>query len=69
MSRGRRVAFRKDEVLEMLRIGRDGATRVLAGSPPFKERYNKASAILRAIDDLAEDLTGDRELFWDKPHG
>ncbi|MCY6380541.1 hypothetical protein [Hoeflea prorocentri] len=69
MSKGRRSAFCKEEVLDKLRVGRDGAMMVCAGAQPFKDRYNKANAILRSIDDLTEDLTGDREYFWVKPHG
>ncbi len=61
MSKGRRSAFRNTDVLEKLKAGRTGAVTVMAGSPPFKERYNKAQALVEAIDDLAEELTGDRE--------
>lgn len=66
MSRGRRSHYIKSEALELLKEGRHGAAKVLAGSPPFKDRYKKALAVTEAIDDLVEDLTGDRELFWEK---
>jgi hypothetical protein len=69
MSKGRRSPFRTPDALEKLRVGRDGAIMVCAGSKPFGDTYNKARALKEAIDDLAEDLTGDRELFWTKPHG
>ncbi len=69
MSRGRRSSFQTPEVLKKLEIGRKGATTVMAGSPPFKDRYKKALAVTQAIDDLAFELTGDKELFWDKGHG
>lgn len=64
MSKGRRSAFRTPDVLEKLKEGRTGAITVLAGSQPFKDQYNKAHAVVEAIDDLAEELTGDRECFW-----
>ncbi len=69
MSRGRRSAYSIDEVLKQLERGRVGAVRVQAGSQPFKERYLKAKAITDAIDALVEEMTGDRERFWTKPHG
>lgn len=69
MSRGKRSSFITSEALEKLEQGRNGAVTVKAGSPPFHERYNKACAVTKAIDDLVEDLTGDREKLWVKPHG
>jgi hypothetical protein len=32
-------------------------------------RYEKVRALGACIDDLALELTGDREFFHDKPHG
>ncbi len=69
MSKGRRSPYKLDDVLEQLEAGRAGAIRVMAGSQPYKDRFNKAKAVSAAIDDLAEDLTGERERFWAKPHG
>ncbi len=69
MSKGRRSSYPLEDVLKQLETGRAGATRVQAGSQPFHDRYNKAKAITDAIDDLAFELTGDKELFWDKGHG
>lgn len=69
MSKGRRSSYVLPDTLEKLRIGRDGAVAVLAGTQPFNDRYKKAAAITQAIDDLVEDLTGNRELFWAQPHG
>lgn len=58
------------EAIENLEKGRAGAVKVQTGSPPFHGRYNKAHAIVEAIDDLVEKLTGDREKkLWGKPHG
>jgi hypothetical protein len=69
MSKGRRSPFSLSDVLEKLQTGRTGAVRIQAGSPPFHEQYNKARAVVDAIDSLTEELTGDREKFWTKPHG
>lgn len=69
VSRGRRSSYQMQDALEELEKGRNGAVKVKAGSPPFHDRYNKACAVTDAIDDLVEDLTGDREKLWGKPHG
>jgi len=69
MSRGRRTHYIKTDALKLLEQGRNGAAKVQGGEPPFHDRYNKAEAVMSAIDDLVEDLTGDRELFWGKGHG
>ena len=69
MSKGRRSSFSLDEVLKKLEVGRDGATRIMAGSKPFHGRYNRARDITQAIDELVEALTDDPERFWTKPHG
>ena len=50
-----------DELLKQLEVGREGATRVMAGSKPFHGRYNRARDIVMAIDELVEVLTCDRE--------
>ena len=41
---------------------------VMAGVCPLSDTYNRASALADAIDDLTEDLTGDRERFCEKGH-
>lgn len=69
MSKGRRSPYSLSDVLEKLQTGRSGAVRIQAGSPPFRDQYNRARAVIDAIDDLAEELTGDREHFWTRPHG
>lgn len=68
-SRGRRSSYSVDEVLKQLDVGRDGATRIMAGSKPFHDKHDKARGIVKAIDGLVETLTGDREKFWTKSHG
>jgi flagellin-like hook-associated protein FlgL len=69
MTHARRSAYALDEVLKQLETGRAGATRVQAGSKSFHDRYNAAKDVTDAIDELVEELTGDRERFWVKPHG
>jgi hypothetical protein len=48
---------------------RDQVTRLCAAVSPSGERYRLCSAVLRAIDDLAGDLTGDETYYHSKPHG
>jgi len=62
-------SFPVEEILRQLEIGRDGATRIMAGSRPFHGNYNRARDITKAIDELVKALTHDRERFWTKPHG
>ena len=69
MTRARRSSLDLPRTIENLKRGRDGAISVCAAVRPFSEDYNKAQAVTSAIDDLAEALTGDRELFWLKGHG
>ncbi|WP_419910396.1 hypothetical protein [Hoeflea sp.] len=69
MSKGRRSALAIPDILEHLKSGRAGAAKVMAGVRPFGDTYKKASALADAIDDLTEDLTGDRERFWEKGQG
>ena len=54
MSKGRRSSYSIDEVLKQLEVGRDGATRIMAGSKPFHDRSNRARDIVMAIDELVE---------------
>lgn len=63
------TSFPIKEILRQLEIGRDGATRLMAGSRPFHGHYNRARDITTAIDELVEVLTGDREKFHTNPHG
>ena len=55
-------------VLECLKIGRDGCVRVRREAKINSDEYEKAGATMKAIDGLAEQLTGDPELFWIKMH-
>jgi hypothetical protein len=63
MTHARRSAYALDEVPKQLEAGRDGAIRVQAGSKPFGDQYNTAKAVTESIDELVEELTGDRERF------
>lgn len=63
MSRG---FIRKDQVLEKLRVGRDGAKQVCIEAKINSPEYNQAQAIMEAIDDMAELLTGDRTYYYVK---
>jgi len=69
MSRRKRSALDLSLTLSNLKTGRSGAIAVMASTKPFGDRYRLAQAVTKAIDDLVEDVTGDRELFWTKPHG
>jgi hypothetical protein len=69
MSKARRSYIDIETTLAGLQKGRQAALAVCAGTKPASDLYNRASALLDAIDDLAEALTGERETFWIKPHG
>ncbi len=62
--RSGRGYFNKIDVLEKLKTGRDGAVLVCSKTAPGTPEYKKAAYVLEAVDDLAGELTGDRELFW-----
>ena len=53
----------KDQALELLRSGRKGANAVCVHTKPFGPEYKLALQVSKAIDDLAEALTGDRGFF------
>jgi hypothetical protein len=67
MSKERRSYIDIETTLAGLQKGREAALAVCAGSN--SNLYNRASALLDAIDDVAEALTGEREAFWTKPRG
>lgn len=66
--RSKRGFVKKDEVLKKLAVGRNGALQVITESKINSGEYKKASGVTHAIDDLAEELTGEREYFWLKGH-
>jgi hypothetical protein len=59
----------KQDLIEALARARSLIIRCSSGEPVGSERYQRCHAVTTAIDRLAESLTGDRELFWAKPHG
>jgi len=71
-SKPRRSSFGPTEQIELLDAmgaARDRVTRLSAAIPPNGERYSLCRVVMKAIDDLAGELTGDRTSFHAKPHG
>ena len=64
-----RTSIQIEEILHQLEIGRDGTTRIMAGSRPFHLPFNQTRDISQAIDELVETMTGDREKCHTKPQG
>jgi hypothetical protein len=59
----------KATLLSLMRDVRMLAVRCRGGERHGTPLHAKAEAFQRALDDLAGELTGDREYFWAKPHG
>lgn len=57
-----------ERVLEAVRKARAEIIRAEAGVVIGSPHYRALERHREAINDLAEALTGDRELFWNKPH-
>lgn len=69
MRRTRRSGnFNREAFLLSLGESRRLATRVCACVQIGGPLYRQAEALMQAIDDLAETLTGNREHFWQRPH-
>jgi hypothetical protein len=72
MSRARRPHFGfhdQQKLLETLGNARDWVTKCGSGCTDFgSARYQKCRGVQKAIDELAEDLTGDRAYFHLKAH-
>ena len=66
--RTQRGHVHKQQVLEKLREGRTGAIQVRKEAKINSPEYRAAGEVTKAIDALAETLTGNREYFWTKPH-
>lgn len=58
----------RQDVLEGLKTARSAATQVHINTDFGSPLYCQASELTRAIDALAELLTGDPEHLWLKPH-
>jgi hypothetical protein len=50
-----------------MRTARHDALICGAAAGYASERYGKCEALQKAIDALAEELTGDPEFYWTKP--
>lgn len=59
----RRGYVKKHEVLDKLVIGRRGAVQVRTEAKINSPAYQSAGAVIEAIDQLAEQLTGDPTYF------
>jgi hypothetical protein len=57
------------KLIEALGNARDWTIKCLSAADFHSPRMAKCEALNRCIDDLAEELTGDRKLFGLKPHG
>lgn len=56
-------------LLDAIGAARGKITRLCGAISPNSDRYKQCSVLLKAIDDLAADLTGDRAYYHAKPHG
>ena len=66
--RSQRGHIKKEQVLKKLQAGRQGAIQVHAEAKINSDEYRAATAVTGAIDELAEQLTGDETFFHLKPH-
>lgn len=66
--RTQRGHVNKEQVLKKLYIGRQGAIQVRTEAKTSSDEYRAATAVTQAIDELAQQLTGDDEYFHLKPH-
>jgi len=67
--RGRRPSFGPEQTARLLtamRTVRHDALICGAAGSYHSERHKKCEALQRAIGALAEDLTGDPEIYWNK---
>lgn len=61
--RTRRGFIKKDQVLEKLAVGRQGAIQVRTEAKINTDEYRVADDVIDAIDRLAQTLTGDETHF------
>jgi hypothetical protein len=57
------------KLLDALRGAREWVIKYSSAQPFNSPAHNKCEAIKNSIDDLAGELTGQRDLFHAKPHG
>lgn len=58
----------RDQLLLEASLFRQACIAACTKAPVGGPEYLAASQAMAAVDDLAEALTGDRTLFWSKPH-
>ena len=66
--RSKRGSINKPVVLAKLKEGRKGAMLVCATAKIGGDEYRAAERVAEAVDDLAEQLTGDAALFHAPSH-
>ena len=68
VNRKKRGIINKQQVLDKLRMGREGALQVRGEGKIYSDEFVLAGEVNQAIDRLAENLTGDKTYFHLKPH-
>lgn len=58
----------QQELIAAIHVARRGAIKAQTSLSSQSETYRLCNVLTEAVDDLAEHLTGDRELFWGKPN-
>lgn len=66
--RSQRGHVEVEAVMRFLQVGRDAAIKVRREAKIGSEQYRAAGLVTNAIDDLAEELVGDRTVFHTKNH-
>jgi hypothetical protein len=56
----------RDALIEALRVCRKAVIESHRHLHPWSPTYRAGEPVLKAIDDLAGELTGDRKMFWAK---
>ena len=62
------TGIERDRVLEAVRQARAEIIRAEAATEIGSPHYRALERFREATNDLAEAITGDRKLFWKKPH-
>lgn len=57
------------EALAAIEAARHASVRICTEARIGGAEYEAAGKAMQALDDLAGALTGNREMFWSKPHG
>lgn len=57
------------EALAAIEAARRACVRICTEGKIGGAEYEAAGKAMHALDDLAGALTGNREMFWSKPHG